>query len=129
MSIIVALGIVEVFSTNGAVWTSSDAELRTPRIKVRGLMVYSASLRALVSCPGEAILTWRSFGSGEPFNVTMRRTIIRPGISMPDATFRVELPDSVTPGKWRFAHEIQSQCPRRTQLDTIADFNIEVYAE
>lgn len=128
MSLAIALIVVFTFADGGgAVWEGSNLVVHTSKVHVGERLSFTLDLKANESCPGEFVSVMTSLtNSGPPATVTFRRPVTRPGISVDDATAYVELPESVSPGRWQFIHSVESRCVKRVRLDELARFNIEV---
>ena len=66
-----------------------------------------------------------------PFSQSQRRHLPAGSITGDQAddraaSLRIELPDNVYPGPWRFQSIVDSQCPTYSRQDVIAAFDIEV---
>lgn len=127
ISLVVSYGVVSFFSRDGAVWEGEDFHLFTTQVPVGGRMHWRIDTKSLESCPGDVVTSMVSrTNHGPPAIVTFRRPVLRVGQSTNDSVSSVQLPESVFPGRWIVTNAIESRCPKRNRLDTLATFEIEV---
>lgn len=119
--------IVSYFAGDGDVWEGKNLRLHTQSVRIGERISFTLDLKANESCPGEVVTVMTSStNNGPPATVTFRRPVMRPGISVNDATGFIQLPESVTLGRWHVVHGIESRCTKRTKFDTTAEFDITV---
>jgi hypothetical protein len=118
--------LMYVLAGDGPVWTSSNLRVQNSTVPVHGNISYIIDVKAHSSCPGDIVSVMTTIGSDPPAAVTFRRPLVRPGVSIKDFYVSVQLPDSVTPGLWRFTSSIDSRCPTRIQLDDLVEFIVKV---
>ena len=122
----ISLGVIRALSREGPVVEAvRPAVPVATRIPYGGTLAYSVATRRLESCEGNVIYT---FIRDRPhISVVMSRPVqsqeIRPTT---ERVVRLELPDNVYPGRWRFQSVVDSRCPAYARHDVIADFAIEV---
>lgn len=136
IALAIAFGIVETFSTEGAVWRFDNVEVEGKPLAERegpvrvprgGWLVYTADVVAIDSCPGEAVYTWFMKPPKPPTLIVTRRAVQLPGVNKPDQTFRHQVPENAASGPWTYTHTLQSRCPLRSQVDTVVTIEVEVY--
>jgi hypothetical protein len=124
----ISFGIMRAMSTAGPVIevVSGPFPVST-KIPYRGILSYRVSTRRLESCEGTVVYT---FTRAVPrVSVVIARPIPAGDIrSTLNSLIRIELPDSVYPGVWKFQSTVDSQCPTYSRQDPIAGFQIEVLA-
>lgn len=123
-----AYAVMAMIGGGGPVWESKNLRVYTPVVRVGERVEFVQDLTANESCPGEvvSVMTSRHTDSGPPATVTFRRPVRRAGISTQNATAFVQLPSSVTPGKWEFVHGVDSKCLNRSRFDETARFEVTV---
>lgn len=122
----VSLGVIRLLSSEGPVVEAVEpAEPIATRIPYRGTLVYRVRTRRMESCEGTVIYT---FIRGIPaVSVVMARPVQSHEIrAASDRVVRIELPDSVFPGPWKFQSLVDSRCPAYARQDVIAEFDVEV---
>ncbi len=106
------------------VWSVKEFTLETPSVKARQELVYTMSIDANDSCPGQVIHTFLNVKTN--VLVVMRRPVVQPGTNIEDRKFSTQLPSSVHPGRWKVVGTIDSMCPTRRVTDRFAEFEIDV---
>lgn len=112
----------------GAVLVVTEGpKLLTPRIAQSGFLTYQLDVERRASCPGTWTGVFTSVPDENPITVTVSRPIQNTEIRLFDnARPSIQLPASVTPGRWKFSASVTSRCPTFSRIDPLATFDIEV---
>jgi hypothetical protein len=126
ISAAISLLVIKLASSEGPVVEAiKPAAPISTKIPYGGTLGYRVSTRRLESCEGNVLYT---FIRNQPnISVVISRPVMSQEIRpMLERVVRIELPDNVHPGRWRFQSIVDSRCPAHSRQDVIADFGIEV---
>lgn len=134
IAMLITAVLFSVFSTHGPVMAkSTNVRVLTPVIPVGGPLRYTHDAERFESCPGEVVYTYRPLIPGQtrimPSIVISRRALkVNETVvgRYPDYPISIETSASITPGKWNFQADMDSQCLNRRRTDTMLDFDFEV---
>ena len=90
-----------------------------------GQLSFIQTVERLEACPGEAIDTFTPVDGGSI--VVQRRPVVRQQMGvLKDLVINTQLPGSMPDGRWHYSLSVDSHCPLRERVDTLATFDIEV---
>jgi hypothetical protein len=106
---------------------TSPAAPITRKVHPGGTLEFVVSLARVEACPGEVVQTYITKGGGAGGSVTTRRRVIDSSVrAFENWHYREQVPANVEPGPARYVMTVDSRCPDHTEVDTIADFEVEV---
>ena len=119
--------VVTIAERGEVVVVTEGPRIERARLYAGEPVIFVVSLRRREACPGEVVQTSLSRQSGGGSVITSRRRVVDHSVrTFEDFRYVEPQPLGLSPGPWRYAMTVESRCPDRTQIDTIADFDIEV---
>lgn len=123
----ISFGIIQIFARNEEVMIASDVK-DIPKIVHKGeKLSFYIDLERRESCPGEVVTIYSTVGPETPAVITLRKPSTYTGVkTYNDVHVITDLPERLTPGRWRIASSLVSSCPNRTWTDFLYTFEFEV---